>query len=274
MPGFGAIAALKILRAKGLDLPFITVSGTYGEELAVEMMKAGANDYIVKDKLTRLVPAIERELKVAEERREKKKTEMAMQYLASIVEFTDDAVYGKTLNGVVVSWNAAAERIYGYSAEEMMGQSVSALFPADRSHEMTSILARVSRGEPIARHDTVRVRKGGSPVDVSVTVSPIRDRDGQVIGASSIARDITVRKRDEEERLRLIQELTETLAHIKVLKGLLPICASCKKIRDDRGYWQLVETYIQQRSEAEFTHGICPDCMKRLYPDYAVSAER
>jgi hypothetical protein len=89
-----------------------------------------------------------------------------------------------------------------------------------------------------------------------------------VTGISAIERDITARKREEQERVKLIGELTEALGNIKTLKGLLPICASCKKIRDDHGYWQKVESYISDHTQAEFTHGICPDCLRRLYPEY------
>jgi PAS domain S-box-containing protein len=268
MPKFGALAALKLLRGKGFNIPFIAVSGTYGEEVAVEMMKAGANDYIVKDKLARLVPAIERELEAASERRARAKAETGLHYLAAIVESADDAIYGKTLDGVVVSWNKAAERTFGYSDEEMVGKSITTLFPQDRLMESEEILAGVKRGEKIGRFDTIRVRKGGVRIPVSITISPIHNGDGRVVGASGIARDISKRMRDDEERMKLIRDLTDALGHVKELKGLLPICASCKKIRDDKGYWQQVETYIQQRSQAEFTHGICPDCMKRLYPEY------
>ena len=105
-------------------------------------------------------------------------------------------------------------------------------------------------------------------MEVSLTVSPLKDPQGKIIGASSVALDISKRKREEAEWMRLIQELTDALAHVKTLSGLLPICASCKKIRDDKGYWQQVETYIKDRSDADFTHGICPECVKRLYPEY------
>jgi hypothetical protein len=91
-----------------------------------------------------------------------------------------------------------------------------------------------------------------------------------VVAASAIVRDITQLKREEQERLKLIQELTEALSQVKTLSGLLPICASCKKIRDDRGYWQQVETYLKERSNVDFTHGICPECIQRLYPDVSL----
>jgi len=103
--------------------------------------------------------------------------------------------------------------------------------------------------------------------DFLVTASPILDSKGVLVGSVHIARDITKHKKIEKEREKLISELQEALANIRTLKGLLPICSACKKIRDDEGYWSQMESYIQERSEAEFSHGICPDCAKELYPD-------
>jgi PAS domain S-box-containing protein len=262
MPNFSGPDALKILTNLKPGLPFITVSGTYGEEAAVHMMKAGASDYIVKNNLSRLVPAIERELETARARRARLKAEAAAQYLASIVESSEDAIYGKTLDSIIVSWNPAAERIYGYQAAEVIGRSIAILFPLDRRDELLEIMSSIRRGELVGFHQTERLRKDGRIIPVSTTISPIRNMEGQVIGASSIARDITKQKQADDERLRLIKELTEALGHVKKLSGLLPICASCKRIRDDQGYWQQVETYITRHTDAVFTHGICPECVK------------
>jgi PAS domain S-box-containing protein len=267
MPGFSGSEALKICHESGLDLPFISVSGTLGEESAVAMMRAGAHDYLTKDNLNRLVPAIERELSAASVRRVQKRMRDAAAHLAAIVESSDDAIISKTLEGIVVSWNRGAEQIYGYTESEMIGRPISVLLPPARTAELTEILQRISRGERVSRFDTQRVRKDGSLVEVSITISPLTDVSGQVIGASSIARDITERRREEEERLRLIDELTQALRQAKTLRGLLPICASCKKIRDDQGYWQQVEVYIQQHSEAGFTHGLCPSCIGKYFPE-------
>jgi PAS domain S-box-containing protein len=267
MPQFGGQAALKLYQQKGLDLPFISVSGAMGEDLAVEMMKAGVHDYVMKNNLTRLVPAVARELRAAAERRERKQVESARAHLASIVESCDDAIISKALDGTVISWNAAAEALYGYTAAEMSGQSISILVPLHRSYELPEILKKIRQGNRVDRFETVRLRKDGTSMDVAITVSPIRDAEGAVIGASAVDRDITQHKREEQERLKLIQDLTDALSHVKTLSGLLPICASCKKIRDDGGYWQQVETYIKERSNADFTHGICPECVQRLYPD-------
>jgi len=124
--------------------------------------------------------------------------EVASARLAAIVESTDDAVVGKDLAGTVTSWNGGAEKIFGYSAQEMVGQPVRRLIPPERQQEENEILALVRRGESLRHFDTVRVHKDGSRRDVSVTVSPIRDAAGQIVGASKVARDVTERKRADE----------------------------------------------------------------------------
>src|SRR4029453_143505 len=124
-------------------------------------------------------------------------TDRVLRHLASIVENTDDAVIGRDLDGFVTSWNAAAEKLYGYKAEEMVGQPVSILIPSDRPNEEPEILARLKQGERIDHYETVRKAKNGRLIEVSLTVSPIRDAKGKVIGYSKIARDITDRRRAE-----------------------------------------------------------------------------
>jgi PAS domain S-box-containing protein len=193
----------------------------------------------------------------------------AAAHLAAVVESSDDAIISKTLTGIVTSWNKAAERIYGYSADEMIGQYASALLPPGRASELEATLEKIRRGEHINWFDSVRVRKDGTPVEVAVTISPIAGPTGEIIGASTIARDITDRRREEAERLKLIEDLTQALAHAKTLRSLLPICASCKKIRDDHGYWQQLEVYFQQHEHIDFSHGLCPECTTKLYPEFA-----
>jgi len=171
MPRFSGLDALKILKGSGIDIPFIIVSGNIGEDIAVGAMKAGAHDYILKDNLARLVPAIERELGDAETRRQRRLADEALK----------------------------------------------------------------------KAHDELEIK--------------VRERTAELRAAN-------------EEKEKLIQELRKAITEVKTLSGLLPICASCKKIRDDSGYWNQIEVYIKAHSRAEFSHGLCPDCAKRLYPQF------
>jgi PAS domain S-box-containing protein len=124
--------------------------------------------------------------------------------LAAIVESSDDAIVSKTLEGIVTSWNPAAERMFGYTAAEMIGRSITAIIPPDRLGEEDQVLAAVSRGDRVDHYQTVRRRKDGGFVDVSLTVSPVRDPRGVIVGASKIARDVTAEKRAAAERERLL----------------------------------------------------------------------
>ena len=118
--------------------------------------------------------------------------------LAAIIESSDDAIVSKDLDGTVTTWNRGAEQIFGYSAEEMIGQSIRRIIPPDRQHEEDEVLAQIRSGNRVDHFETVRRRKNGTTVDISVTVSPIRNLAGEIVGASKIARDISSRKRAEE----------------------------------------------------------------------------
>jgi PAS domain S-box-containing protein len=135
----------------------------------------------------------------------------ARSYLAAIVESSDDAIIGKTLDGRIASWNRGAERLYGYSAAEIVGKPLSTLVPPEHPDELPAIMDRVRRGEHIDHFETVRVRKDGSRVEVSLTISPIWDTEGKVVGASKIARDITARKEDERRRTEFLALLAHEL---------------------------------------------------------------
>lgn len=139
---------------------------------------------------------------------ERKQAEQAIANLAAIVTSSDDAIIGKNLRGIVTTWNRAAERLFGYSAEDMIGQSITRLIPPDRQNEEPDILERLARGEPIHHYETIRRRKDGTDVHVSLSVSPVIDAQGRVIGASKIARDITEQKRVEATLRERDQALT------------------------------------------------------------------
>jgi PAS domain S-box-containing protein len=150
-------------------------------------------------------------LKAEEARRDAERD--ALQ-LVSIVESSDDAIISKNLDGVIQTWNAGAERLFGYTAEEAAGQSVTILIPEDRRDEEPGILARLRRGERIHHYETIRRRKDGSLLDISLTVSPVYDRSGRIIGASKIARDITERKESQHRLFESEQRLQALLAAV------------------------------------------------------------
>lgn len=157
---------------------------------------------------------------------------VAERFLSALVDSSDDAIISKSLDGIILTWNASAERLFGYSAEQAVGRHISFLFPADRANEEDHIIARLRAGERVNHFDTVRLRSNGEPVQVSLTISPIRDATGRVVGASKIARDITERKRMEDVLRKYATELADanrrkneflaTLAH-ELRNPLAPI---------------------------------------------------
>jgi PAS domain S-box-containing protein len=152
---------------------------------------------------------------------ERKRADQYERRLAAIIESSDDAIVSKNLNGIVTSWNRGAEKLFGYTADEMVGQSITVVIPPDRLGEETMVLDRIRRGEPTEHYETVRRRKDGSLVDVSLTVSPIRDGAGRIVGASKIARDITERRRAQEQQGLLVGEMRHriknTLATVQAI---------------------------------------------------------
>jgi PAS domain S-box-containing protein len=156
---------------------------------------------------------------------ERKRAEQATRLLAAIVESSHDAIVSKSLNGVITSWNKGAERLFGYAAEEAVGQNITLIIPPERRDEERTIVEQLTRGERVDNFETVRMRKDGSLLDVSLTISPMKDASGRVVGASKLARDITERKRAEEalhqaqtdlayaSRLTTMGEFTASLAH-------------------------------------------------------------
>ena len=168
---------------------------------------------------------------------ERKDGDNARAYLAAIVESSTDAIVSKNLDGIVTSWNRGAETIFGYTAEEMVGRPIALLFPPDRLSEEDLILSRLRRGEPIEHFETVRRCKDGREIDVSVSISPVRDRSGRIIGAVKIARDITQRKCAEV----LLRDLNENLER-RVAERTLELADANRRL--------MAEMAIRDQSEA------------------------
>ncbi len=141
---------------------------------------------------------------------ERKRAEEVRERLAAVVESSDDAIIGKTVDGTITSWNRGAEKVFGYSSAEAVGKPMQMLVPPERANEGPDILARIGRGESVDHFETIRVRKDGTYIDVSTTISPIRDSSGVIVGASKIARDITERKRAEQRLADKAEELARS----------------------------------------------------------------
>ncbi|SDU28457.1 PAS domain S-box-containing protein [Verrucomicrobium sp. GAS474] len=181
------------------EVPFTGGSGIYG-----------IYDYIFKPVLDE-AGNVEVIVGTTRDVTERKGSEEALYRMAAVVESSDDAIIGKTLDGIIRSWNRGAERIFGYTAEEAVGQPIFLLIPKELHEEELSILARLSRGERLEHFETVRLAKGGRKISLSLTVSPIRDASGKIIGASKIARDITEDKK-RQEALRESEARFRTMA--------------------------------------------------------------
>jgi PAS domain S-box-containing protein len=154
----------------------------------------------------------------------------------------------------------------GYNREEMAGRSSGEL-SLFKDHEIGNTLAEKMRRQGSLRDELVQLRtKRGEIREVLWSAETIKQHDRSVI--LSLLYDVTERQQAENERARLLSKLQKAISEINVLSGLIPICASCKKIRDDKGYWNRIESYIEEHSAAEFSHGICPECTEKLYPDF------
>jgi PAS domain S-box-containing protein len=215
LDGFGVLDAIRADPSLS-STPVILLSARAGEESRVEGWHAGANDFLVKPFTAReLLARIGSHVAMSKIRKEQV---MASQRLAAIVESTDDAIISSDLNGIVTSWNRAAEKMFGYRAEEMAGRSISAIIPPEFLADEPRILETIARGERIDHFETVRITKDGEPINVSLTVSPVTDEKGKIVGAAKIARDITQQKQTERaqrisERLASVGRLAATIAH-------------------------------------------------------------
>jgi PAS domain S-box-containing protein len=192
--------------------------------------------------------------------------------LRTLIDNLPDYISIKDTEGRFVVVNMAVARQIGFnSPNELLGKTDFDLFPrelADRYFADEQKIIQSGRGLYEYEGPTIDKSKEDKDRWVTTIKVPLCDTQGKIISTVSISRDITERKRAEEERERLIKELQDAVADIKVLSGLVPICSSCKKIRDDKGYWTQLEGYIQAHSQAKFSHGVCPDCMKKLYPNF------
>ena len=292
----------------GCRRPVIMLTAFGNETLDQQAIQAGAADYLVKGQING--DLLERSIRYAIERQRTADALWASrEYARNIVDSSLDMIVAVDLERRVTTFNQAAQRTFGFRVDEMIGGSIDRLYadPDEGSRVANHVLA-----EGGYSCEVVNRRGDGTLFPSYLAASPIRDAAGAMVGIMGISRDITEQKQAEkaihqlneklEERVRLrtsqleasnaelrdqmverkkaeldrelvIRQLQDALSQVKTLSGLIPICAHCKKIRDDRGYWNQVEEYIRRHSHAEFTHGICPDCMTTHFPGYARNPE-
>jgi PAS domain S-box-containing protein len=227
----GAVASRRMLVAIVLLLPTLNFVELWAEKEGYVSLGSGTAlaTIVVSGALALLALQTAAILNEADRRRVDVESERARAggLLAAIVDSSDDAIISKNLDGVITSWNKAAERLFGYTAAEAIGQHITLIIPPQRRQEEDTIIARLRRGQRVDHFETVRVRKNGTTVDLSLTISPVRDDTGRVIGASKVARDITERKeseraiRESEERFRAIVETTPECVKLVAADGTL-----------------------------------------------------
>lgn len=182
-----------------------------------------------------------------------------------LLDNISDLIQSVAPDGSFIYVNRAWQEALGYRTEELAGLSMFDIIHPDSKAHCLEMFQRVLAGETLRRVEAKFITRPGQIIIVE-GANNCRFVEGKPVATRSIFRDITERKKAEEEREKLIAQLQESLAKVQLLGGLLPICSSCKNIRDDKGYWNKIDVYVSKHSEAEFTHSLCPICTKRLYP--------
>ena len=177
--------------------------------------------------------------------------EAVLRRLAVVLRDSNDAITVQDLKGQIIAWNRGAERMYSYTEKEALSMNISQLVPRDKKEETLNYLRDIARGIIVESFETQRIDRNGKILDVWLVITCLKDDEGAIDSIATTERDITDLKRE-----------------LRMLRGMLPICASCKNIRDDEGYWHQIESYVRNHSEADFSHSICPECAKRLYPEH------
>jgi len=204
----------------------------------------------------------ELEQEIAERRKTEEALRRSEEKYRNLFDSTVDGVYQVDALGRFTHINRAGARIFGHrNPEEMIGKEVVQYWRDPLARE--AYIAELKARKSVSAYHQQGKKKDGEPIEVESSSRVIEDSAGNYLGLDGILRDVTERKRYDAEREKLVLDLKEALAEVRTLSGMLPICASCKKIRDDKGYWNQIEEYITNNSEAFFSHGICPDCFDK-----------
>ena len=192
----------------------------------------------------------------------------ALSVIYDAIQSTVGGIVITNTGGEITYVNPSFLKMFGFQSEEhVLGRDAGDLFLENGIKGLNEV-TRIIMTAPGDTAEFTVLNKEDIPFDVEVSCSNVTNQEGMIVGKMASFVNISRRKKVEREKEELIQRLQDSLAKIKTLRGLLPICASCKKIRDDTGYWHQVEAYVTDHSEANFSHSLCPQCVKRLYPDY------
>ena len=268
LPSFDGLSALAIARERSPETPFIFVTGTMGEEIAIETLKNGATDYVLKQRLGRLVPAVRRALREAEDKIMRRRAEAALREIEkrfhTTFEFAASGIAHIDIRGRFLRVNQKLCELTGYTHEELEMRTLCEITHPDDSDAYLDCTGLLLEGKrPAFSLENRYLRKNGSHFWASLTVSLVCKNSGDPDYVIGIIEDISERKRLEEELADRIAQLEAALAKVKQLEGIIPICTYCKKIRDDKESWHQLESYITQHSEAFFSHGVCPECYEK-----------
>lgn len=259
------LQVLRAVKRRQPTCPVIMFTGTGSEEVAVEAMKSGLDEYVIKNarQFPRLVTAVQNALKQVQHKREKDEAESRFTRLFETVPI---GLFHMKPEGWVLQANTAFAQMLGYrNAAAISDRHAVEFFRDAETH--SAWRDAMEREGTLLRFETQFRHANGSLVWVEISASALRDGvSGSIYYEGSVI-DINHRHAADQERERLIIELRDALTKVKRLSGLLPICSCCKKIRDDHGYWNQLEVYIQEHSDASFTHSFCPECVKKLYPE-------
>ena len=165
----------------------------------------------------------------------------------------------------ILEMNQTVESFLGYTRSDLLGEHFKKLFPIESEFSLVKVFEKIQVYGPVFVQEVRKTDGSTMMMDLTVTMIPWK-KDSAILVT---LRDVSVRIKVEQEREKLIKELQDAMDNIKTLKGLLPICSFCKKVRNDNGYWEQVEVYVRDHSDAKFTHGFCPDCLKERFPEFA-----
>jgi len=195
----------------------------------------------------------------------------AINSLSIVIDAVNSSINGlivTDLSGIIRYANPAFCRIFEYTSDEVVGKNATILFSTKEIRTISDVIEIINISTEES-HEFIVERKNGEKIFVEISAASVTSVAGDIVGRMASFIDITKRKEIENDREQLIIKLQHALDTIKVLRGIIPICASCKKIRDDKGFWNHLESYIKDNSEAVFSHGICPECSEKLYSGYS-----